>query len=157
MTIRATEQLKRDHRALRDLFSEYLSTRGHELQLLREIRTRLELHSQLEEELFYPALAEVERGLERVQAAQRDHREVRELLDELSLLKPDDEAFDRTMRQLIQVVEAHVALEESALFPVARDDLGTGRLDEMGEEMELRRLTTPRPPVPPARGSEHHP
>lgn len=104
----------------------------------------LEIHSQLEEEIFYPALREVS-DTETLRRAGPEHNEMRELIARLRALHATDPAFDDTFFALARVVMHHVADEETLLLPAA-ERLLAGRLSEMGAQMTRRRLelTAPR-------------
>lgn len=53
----AIEMLKEDHRTVEKLFKEFLEAEGkHQQQIAQQIFHELEVHSTLEEEIFYPAL-----------------------------------------------------------------------------------------------------
>jgi hypothetical protein len=98
----------------------------------------LEVHAQLEEEIFYPALREVAPD-EAVEKAKPEHDEMRGLIARLRVLQPTDPAFDQTMFDLMRTVLHHVADEETLLLPAAERVLAD-RLGELGAEMTKRRL-----------------
>lgn len=104
----------------------------------------LEIHSQLEEEIFYPALRDVS-DTETLRRAGPEHNEMRELIARLRALHATDPAFDDTFFALARVVMHHVADEETLLLPAA-ERLLSDRLSEMGAQMTRRRLelTAPR-------------
>jgi len=53
----AFQLLKADHRKVAQLFDQLESADGRaKLQVFQEIKTALELHTQIEETYFYPAL-----------------------------------------------------------------------------------------------------
>ena len=53
----AIQMLKEDHRTVEKLFEEFLETEGtNQQQIAQQIFHELEVHSTLEEEIFYPAL-----------------------------------------------------------------------------------------------------
>ena len=55
------ELLKADHRKVEQLFTELESAEGKEkLTVFKQIKTELELHTHIEEKIFYPALEEPE-------------------------------------------------------------------------------------------------
>ena len=55
------ELLKTDHRNVEQLFSELESADGKKkLTVFKQIKTELELHTHIEEKIFYPALEEPE-------------------------------------------------------------------------------------------------
>ena len=130
-----------DHVRLRKLFAEWRKTGDRAVKTRRELAKRifkeLAIHSELEEEIFYPsaeAAADDEEGVEIVLSAQEEHRQARETIEELQQLDQTSPEFLGTFRQLIDDVERHVDLEERELFPRAAHDLGE-QLAEIGLEM----------------------
>jgi len=104
----------------------------------------LEIHAQLEEEIFYPALREVMGSSEVLEKSVPEHNEMRELIRTLRSLEPFDPGFDETCRSLMRVVLHHVADEESTLLPQAEELMGD-RLGELGMAMTRRRMELLRP------------
>jgi hemerythrin superfamily protein len=98
----------------------------------------LEIHSQLEEEIFYPALRAVAET-EMVQKSVPEHNQMRQLIMQLRNLEPSDPKYDETFFQLMNVVMHHVADEETLLLPAAERVLAE-RLGELGAEMTKRRM-----------------
>jgi hemerythrin-like domain-containing protein len=113
-------QLRADHAQVRALFHAFaMLARDEEDERARvvdELCDALVLHALLEDELFYPALrGAVDDGL--LEDAALEHDSVRELVDQLESLFPDDDYFDVTVAVLAEEVERHVAFEENLLFP----------------------------------------
>ena len=52
----AIELLKADHARVQELFRQYEKAGGQHREIAEQIFTELEMHTTLEEELFYPAL-----------------------------------------------------------------------------------------------------
>jgi hemerythrin superfamily protein len=101
--------------------------------------TALEIHAQLEEEIFYPALRETGAQAEAVEKAPREHDEMRRLIAELRSMRAGDEGFDTTFMTLMRDVLHHVADEETLLLPAAENALA-GQLGALGARMTKRRL-----------------
>jgi len=104
----------------------------------------LEVHAQLEEEIFYPALRATAGGSEVLDRSVPEHDEMKSLIGKLRTLEIDDPAFDDTFSLLMRTVLHHVADEESVLLPQA-ESLMRDRLGELGIEMTRRRLELLRP------------
>ena len=127
----ALEMLKADHQRVRDLFAHYEATTNPEAQwmIAVEILGELEVHAQLEEQVFYPAVADQSDEGERLaQGSLEEHQILRHLIQELRDMGPQIRGFDAKFKDLIHNVEDHVADEEAELFPFAevtlQDDLG---------------------------------
>ncbi|WP_284506125.1 hemerythrin domain-containing protein [Caballeronia sp. INDeC2] len=101
--------------------------------------TALEIHAQLEEEIFYPALSEVMAGDERFMKSKPEHDEMREEIAKLRAMGPEDAAYDARFMQLMREVMHHVADEETVLLPTAERALAS-QLSELGMRMTKRRM-----------------
>ena len=99
----------------------------------------LEIHAQLEKEVFYPALRAVAPEHGKLAEAAPQHDEMRRLIVKLRGLAPADAAFDATVYELMHDTLHHLADEESVLLPLA-ERLLADRLSELGAEMTKRRL-----------------
>lgn len=103
------------------------------------ICTALEIHAQLEEEIFYPAMREIAADNPVLAKAQPEHDEMRRLIAQLRTMEATDPAFDGCFAELIRDVMHHVADEETVLLPLA-EQLLRERLGELGARMTKRRL-----------------
>jgi iron-sulfur cluster repair protein YtfE (RIC family) len=101
--------------------------------------TALEIHAQLEEEIFYPALSEVMAGDERLAKSKPEHDKMREDIAKLRSMGPEDAAYDARFMQLMREVMHHVADEETVLLPTAERALGS-QLSALGMRMTKRRM-----------------
>ena len=99
----------------------------------------LEIHSQLEEEIFYPALRELAPDTTIVEKSFPEHAEMRRLITRLRGVVPTDPEYDSTFMELMRDVMHHVADEETTLLPAA-ERLLAERLGDLGAEMTRRRL-----------------
>ena len=143
--MKVTVLLKNDHETVRALFekvkgSDNRNQNGRK-ELFNEIRREILLHSQMEMEIFYPALAGTAsaRATELVSEAEREHRSVEKLIQELNLMNSSDKAFETKLNQLRDEVTRHIEMEEEEIFDEARKNLPEFRLEELGLEMEDRR------------------
>jgi hypothetical protein len=111
--------------------------------IVNALSLALEIHARLEEEIFYPAMRQVDPDL--VEKSIPEHNEMRRLIATLREMEPSDPAFDRTVMELMRDVMRHVADEETMLLPDAERVL-YDQLPELGARMaRLRmRLAAPR-------------
>jgi hemerythrin superfamily protein len=144
--MKVTVLLKNDHEVLKDLFNQFKkpsAIRGQngKKDLFNEIRRELSIHSQMEQDTFYPALNATasERAAELVSTAQQEHQSMEELLQELGKMNPSDKNFESGVEQLMDQVVRHMEIEEEEIFDEARKNLPEFRLEELGLEMEDRR------------------
>jgi hypothetical protein len=70
------------------------------------------------------------------------------LIQELALMRPDDERYRAKAMVLIENVRHHMDDEESDWFPRVREALGRNQLHELGTAMRLARKSAPAPPQP---------
>jgi hemerythrin superfamily protein len=137
----ATELLMKDHENVQGLFAQFERSREDaqkKSMLFEKIKDELQMHTKVEEEIFYPAVEDlpIERAKDDIERSIQDHEEVDALLDELQSLSPDDADFDQKMTELMDAVRSHIQLEHEEVFKIARAGLGEERLKEMGREME---------------------
>jgi len=143
---RATEVLKSDHATVKGLFRDYEKLGGGAVsgkqRLFDRLKKELEVHAAIEEEIFYPAVAELgeeKDAEETVREALEEHKIVRTLLAELSGLGPEDEAFDAKMKVLSENVEHHADEEEDEMFPLF-GKLDKEKRDEVSEAIRERKI-----------------
>ncbi len=145
--MKATTLLKNDHTRVKGLFRDFQQTGERALKakwkLFEKIKQELEVHSAIEEEIFYPAVRQsppqTKRATELVGDAFQEHATVKRLLGEISRLTPGSEQFESKMSELIKDVKEHVKEEEGELFPEAQKHLSSDELDDLGDRMEERK------------------
>ena len=132
----AFQLLKADHKNVAALFDQLESARGQaKLRVFEQIRTELELHTHIEEKIFYPAVEEPEETHDLTLEAYEEHAVVKQLLKELSRARSADDEWEAQAKVLRENVEHHVEEEENELFPKAEAALGEEEIDELGERM----------------------
>ena len=136
----AIDLLKKDHKHVKTLFEQFESEKEGDRDdledLVAEICLELTIHSQVEEEIFYPAVRE-ELGDELVDEATVEHASAKELIDQLSEMSPDDELFDAKVKVLSEQIDHHVEEEEGEMFPqVKKSKIDT---EALGAEMAARK------------------
>lgn len=143
-TMDAVQLLKSDHEKVKGLFKEFMETGERAIKtrqrLAEQIFLELEVHSELEEEIFYPAYkkAAAEQGEEIVAESLEEHHVVDLIIGELKALTPEDETFEPKMKVLCENVQHHIEEEESEMLSKAKRFLG-GQLEPLGEEMAERK------------------
>ena len=134
--------LKIDHDKVRDLFSQFKEAKESDdtstMQSVQQtIFRELEVHTSVEEEVFYPAAEKVGGEAEElVKEGVEEHHVVDVLMSEIQGLSPDDDAWVAKMTVLIENVEHHAEEEEEELFPKLRKVFGDERLEELGQQLE---------------------
>jgi hemerythrin superfamily protein len=137
----AIDLLKKQHKEVKALFKKIEKTENgrQRRQLMDQVVTALEGHAAIEEEMFYPAVRELDtkKAEEMVDEAYEEHHVVKLVLRELPEVDPDDERFEAKMTVLSELVEHHADEEEKEMFKTAKK-LGKEQLDELGMRMEER-------------------
>ena len=121
------EMLKADHRHVQELFTRFEE----------ETLTALEVHAALEEELVYPAIAEVIEEEETVNEAIEEHHVAKLLIKELHKMNAGDEAFATKFKVLGELVGHHIEEEEGEVFPQAQE--GGFESESIWEEFSKRK------------------
>lgn len=136
----ATTMIRMDHTHALATFHQYrIDATPEKKQAIAEtLCLALEIHARLEEEIFYPATRSFDPDL--VDKSVPEHNEMRRLIAQLRQTRPQDQAFDTTLMELMRNVMRHVADEETMLLPDAERVLGERRLAELGAEMTRRRF-----------------
>ena len=135
----AVQLIKQDHKKVASLFQKYQKTKGAEAKrkIAEQAMEQLEIHSKLEEEIFYPAAKKEIEDSDLINEAVKEHGTVKELIEELRGMSPGDEEFEEKWSELVENVEHHVQEEESELLPEVEDT--EIDLSEFGEEMAERK------------------
>ncbi|MBT2320834.1 hemerythrin domain-containing protein [Variovorax paradoxus] len=135
-----TNMIRLDHTHVMSTFHQYKASASSRVKsgLANTICTALEIHAQLEEEIFYPAVREVAPP-ELLGDSETEHQEMRRLIDLLRRMRPEAIDYDSTLMSLMRTVMHHVADEETVVLPEAERLLGD-RLGELGTRMTKRRM-----------------
>ena len=136
----AFELLKKDHEKVSGIFEKLDKTteRGVKTreELFTQLKTELDIHSQIEEQMLYPILKEAKETEEITLEAIEEHGVVKQLLAELEALPKDDETWGAKLTVLKENVEHHVEEEEDEMFKDAREVLNSEQLEELGTRMQ---------------------
>lgn len=143
----AISMLKEDHKKVKEMLSqlEKTSERGAKTRerLMKQIETEIKIHSQLEEELFYPAFMEAaeKRDDEKMfHEASEEHHVVDMVLPEVNETEFDSVEFAAKAKVLKDLVEHHIEEEEKQMFPRAKKSLDTEQLKDLGQQIERRKM-----------------
>lgn len=136
-----TKMIRMDHTHALTLFHRYEAdaSPSKKRAIVDTVTLALEIHAQLEEEVFYPALEEVAPHNEVLRKARPEHNEMKRLIARLRAMSPEHAEYDDTFMELMRDVVHHVADEETVMLPMAERLLGD-RLGELGAKMTARRV-----------------
>lgn len=133
----AIELLKEDHNRVEALFQKVKATPdGDHKPLFEKIREELEIHTHIEEVVFYPKMKDEEKLKDLVLEGIEEHHQVKMFLRELSKLADESEKFDPKLKVLMEDVTHHVQEEEGEMFPMIKELFDEATLNEIGAEME---------------------
>lgn len=135
-----TNMIRLDHTHVLTAFHQYEIGSSPRLKkgLVDNVCLAIEIHAQLEEEIFYPAMRVVADN-EHLRKSTPEHDEMRGLISRLRNMPVNDPSFDDTFFELMRHVMHHVADEETILLPAA-ERLIPDQLSELGARMTRRRL-----------------
>jgi iron-sulfur cluster repair protein YtfE (RIC family) len=141
-----TTMIRMDHTHVLAVFRRFkpFTPPGKKRALATNACLALEVHAQLEEEIFYPALREAVGSNPLLDQSLHDHDSMRKLISRLRALEVGEPGFDDTFRELMREVLHHVADEETVLLPLADEVLGE-QLGALGMAMTKRRMQLLKP------------
>ena len=127
--------LDEDHKKVEQLFQQYQSADpSRKSQLAQTICHELTVHTQIEDEIFYPAFRQATGDNQLVDEAKHEHEEARQLIAKIEGGQLDDQI----MTQLQKAIEHHVGEERSEMFPKARKASGLD-LMQLAQRLETRK------------------
>jgi hemerythrin-like domain-containing protein len=137
--------LKQDHQNVRQLLKKLESAEeGDErLELFSQIENELKVHTQIEEEIFYPAFhqaSEGEKDEHLYYEAIEEHHLVDMVLPEISETDENSDEFAAKAKVLKDLVEHHAEEEETEMFPKARKLMDSSELKQLGEQLAERKM-----------------
>jgi len=141
----AIKLLIADHNRVKGLFARYdeaqESSRTDDAALLAsQIFEELEVHTTIEEEVFYPAAHGTSEELGKVvDEGIQEHHVVKVLMDEIGGLKPGSVNWVAKMAVIKESVEHHVEEEEGEMFPAVRSATNATWRDDLGDQLETKK------------------
>ena len=132
--MKATDIIKRDHRAAEALFARFDGADDEEQTALEEkIFAALDTHEKMEDEYFYPALADI---LDEDSAYAEMKREQGVLEAEVAAIRVLPVGRSAALKLAMPKVLEHAKKEEEEILPKAESLLGAEMLEELGAKME---------------------
>ena len=133
--------LTEDHKKVKDLFEKFekLSDRSkvNKKKIADQICLELTVHTQVEEEIFYPAVREPIKDDDLMDEAMVEHASAKDLIAQISDMDPGDDLYDAKVKVLSEQIEHHVEEEEGEMFPKVRK--AKVDLVALGEQMAARK------------------
>jgi hypothetical protein len=146
----AISLLEADHREVEDLFEAYegLTDAAEKKALADKICLALKVHTQIEEEFFYPPAREKTGDGDLIDEAIVEHMGAKTLIAQIEAGLPDQPLYDAKVKVLGEQVRHHVEEEESELFPEVRAT--NLDLDALGAKLAARKAELMAQLAPPA-------
>ena len=139
--------LEQDHQKVRGLLAELADTTNRaektRTELLQKIATEIEVHTTIEEEIFYPAFKaageKAADGKMFFEALEEHHAAGDLVLPDLLNTDVQSDQFGGRAKVLKELIEHHADEEEKDMFPRARELMDKAQLVELGERMAQRK------------------
>ena len=138
--------LKADHDKAKKLMTELEETTERGVRTREQKWTKLlkelTIHENIEEEIFYPALHDVEDKelKDIVLEALEEHHLVDDIVEQLKDTPFDDEHWAAKFKVTKENVEHHIEEEETEMFKLVRKNFSKDELEELGTRMEERKM-----------------
>ena len=136
----AFQLLKEDHQKVSGLFQQLEPTTERaektRTELFAKLKGELDVHAQIEEKVFYPAIKQAAETREIVLEGFEEHHVIKMLLGELDSMPVDTEVWAAKLKVLQENVEHHVEEEEGEMFQKARQVLDEDDINRLGAQME---------------------
>ena len=146
MGMNAIQLLKDDHKKVKELLGDLVNTTARadkkRQQLLEKIEQELKIHTQIEEEIFYPAFKQAGNSehVRMYYEALEEHRAVEELvLPDLMKTGRGSQNFSGRAKVLKELVEHHLQEEKKEMFKKAQKAMTKEQLNELGVRMSERK------------------
>src|SRR5947209_7678227 len=109
-------------------------------RLATQIAQELHVHTQIEEEIFYPGVRGADGSIEELVAeGLEEHHVVDQLLEEIGGIEPGSEQWTAKLKVLMENVEHHAEEEEGEMFPKVRSKMDNKELESMASRMEAKK------------------
>jgi len=123
----ACDLLDADHKAVKKLFTEFGeltekpgNNKEKKRALAQKICNELIVHTQIEEEIFYPAIHKAVKDELMMNEADVEHASAKDLIAQIQGMNASDPMFDAKVTVLGEYIDHHVKEERTEMFPKAR-------------------------------------
>lgn len=138
----AVALLKADHRQVSQWFKEFEGARGagRKRELAKKICKALEVHTTIEEEIFYPAFLAATEDQDTHHEAVLEHGSAKLVIADIEASDPQsDEYYDSRMTVLSEMIRHHVKEEEQPGGMFAKAKAAELDLKALGQAMQARK------------------
>lgn len=133
--------LKADHRQVEEWFEQFESARSDDKKksLATQICQALKVHTQIEEEIFYPAFLEATEEEDIHHEAEVEHAGAKNLIAQIEASGPDDDYYDAKVTVLSEMIKHHVKEEEQRGGMFAKARQSQMDLEALGAQLRARK------------------
>ena len=161
----AFDVLAKDHEEVKRMLTELelgptaaTGANSEQLALRKKMVQQLVIeeskHEAVEEMYFWPAVRKaLTNGVDLANQAQDQEQEGKVVLGRLDKLVPEDDEFEALLAQFTSAGRAHIAFEESVVWPHLRSVLTTEQADSLGRQLAEGKENAPTRPHPKAPAS----
>jgi hemerythrin superfamily protein len=140
----AIAMLTADHKKVKKLFADFdkLKDAGSDedkASIVDQICNELKIHTELEEEIFYPAVRKAIDDGDLMDEALVEHAGAKDLIAQLEDASPEDDLYDAKVTVLGEQIDHHVKEEEGDMFPKAKK--AKVDTEALGATMLKRKIT----------------
>ena len=137
----AISLLKQDHRQVEKWFGAFEKARNSDRKqkLAAQICAALKVHTQIEEEIFYPAFLEQAKDEDLHHEAVVEHDGAKKLIAEIESSSPENDYFDAKVSVLSEMIKHHVKEEEQPGGMFAEAKRSGMDLKMLGEQLAARK------------------
>lgn len=141
----ALKLLVADHNRVRGLFARFSAAAEESdaaamADLVERIDRELEVHTDIEEVVFYPWARDLSDEIaEVVDEGIQEHHVAKVLLDEIRRLPAGSDDWVAKVKVLVENVEHHASEEEDELFPQVRSASGGDTRNDLAGKLEARK------------------
>jgi hemerythrin superfamily protein len=145
-----------DHKKVKKMFKDFdKAAEAEDIQqkeeLVEQICLALMVHTEIEEEIFYPAVRAAIDDDDMLNEAEVEHASAKDLIAQIQAMASSDPLYDAKVTVLGEYIDHHVKEEEAEMFTKAKK--AKLDLDALGEQMSDRKeelMTTMDGKTPPA-------
>ncbi len=118
--------LTEDHKIVKQMFKDFEKLKDSngsddkKAALVAKICSALTIHTQVEEEVFYPAVRASIDDDDLMDEAEVEHAGAKDLIAQLESMEPRDDHYDAKVKVLSENIDHHVKEEHEEMFPKAK-------------------------------------
>jgi len=133
------ELIKQEHGKTSTLFDKLTETSDGAVKtrerLFNDLKTSLEVHSKVVQDLVYPVLRKHDEGAHDLIPDLKERNEIKRQLAEIERTPKEDQEFLPKVKELKKLVEQHLRTEERQIFPAIKKAIGAEEAEELAQRI----------------------